>query len=118
MALKVVMQYKVPAQPFPSSPVDSLSWTLSTGTIQQPPPPSAAACPVEAEVAGSAPAACSLLLSPAFPHALSDHTSASILKVNLSNKEISTIYISIYTTLPYLLQDFEFSLEEYGAKLD
>lgn len=97
--------------------MDSLCQTLSTGTIQQPlHQPQLLHVLVEVEAAGSAPAACSLLLSPAFPRALSDHTSASILKVNLTNKEISTIYI--YPTLLYLLQGLEFSLEEHGATLD
>lgn len=97
--------------------MDSLCQTLSTGTIQQPlHQPQLLHVLVEVEAAGSAPAACSLLLSPAFPRALSDHTSASILKVNLTNKEVSTIYI--YPTLLYLLQGLEFSLEEHGATLD
>lgn len=99
--------------------MDSLCQTLSTGTIQQPlHQPQLLHVLVEVEAAGSAPAACSLLLSPAFPRALSDHTSASILKVNLTNKEISTIYIYIYSTVLYLLQGLEFSLEEHGATLD
>lgn len=97
--------------------MDSLCQTLSTGTIQPSHHhPQLLHVLVEVEAAGSAPAACSLLLSPAFPRALSDHTSASILKVNLTNKEISTIYI--YPTLLYLLQGLEFSLEEHGATLD